>query len=160
MAFVERAEVGPIESFMTEDHVALDRLLGAAQRADGSIDDAAYTRFRGGLLRHIGMEEKVLLPFARDKRGGTPLEVAAQLRADHSEIAKLLVRSPSPAIIAALQAILGEHNRIEEGPRGLYATCDALAGAEAAQLVVERLRAQPEVPQAKYYDGPLHRRVS
>ena len=157
---VERAaEVGPIESFMTEDHVELDRLLRAAQKPDGTIDDAAYTRFRGGLLRHIAMEEKVLLPFARDKRGGTPLAVAAQLRADHSEIAKLLVRSPSTAIIAALQAILGEHNDIEEGASGLYATCDALAGGEAAELV-ERLRAQPEVPQAKYYDGPLHRRVS
>ncbi len=153
------AEVGPIESFMTEDHVELDRLLGAAQRPDGTIDDAAYTRFRGRLLRHIAMEEKVLLPFAREKRAGAPLAVAAQLRADHGEIAKLLVRSPSPAIIAALQAILGEHNRLEEGPRGLYATCDALAGEESGELV-ERLRARPEVPQAKYYDGPLHRRGS
>ena len=156
---VEHAvEVGPIESFMTEDHVELDRLLRAAQGPDGAIDDDAYKRFRGGLLRHIAMEEKVLLPFARTRRGA-PLDVAAQLRDDHSEIAKLLVRSPTPAIIAALQAILGQHNEIEEGPRGLYATCDALAGEEAA-LLVERLRAQPEVPQAKYYDGPLHRRVS
>lgn len=162
---MERAAVGPIESFMTEDHVELDRLLAASQRADGTIDGEVYSRFRGGLLRHIGMEEKVLLPFARaevDARGGDKsalVALAAQLRADHSEIAKLLVRSPSPKIIAALEALLGEHNRLEEGPRGLYATCDALAGEEAGPLV-ERLRAQPEVPQAKYYDGPLHRRVS
>lgn len=154
----QAAQVGPIEAFMTEDHVQLDRLLRASQRADGTIEDAAYTRFRGGLLRHIAMEEKVLLPFAREKQGA-PLAVAAQLRADHSEIAKLLVRSPSAAIITSLEEILGKHNQIEEGPGGLYATCDALAGADAAQLV-ERLRAQPEVPQAKYYDGPLHRRVS
>ncbi len=167
MAMIKRAvAVGPIESFMTEDHVELDRLLRAAQSSTSNptsssgdaIDDVAYRRFRGGLLRHIAMEEKVLLPYARDKHGA-PLAVAAQLRDDHSAIAKLLVRSPTPEIIAALQEILGHHNEIEEGPSGLYATCDALAGDEAAKLA-ERLRAQPEVPQAKYYDGPLHRRVS
>lgn len=146
---------GPIESFMTEDHVELDRTLGATERAGGVIDDEAYTRFRGGLLRHIAMEEKVLLPFARAKRGES-LAMATELRADHSEIAKLLVRSPSASIIASLREILGKHNRIEEGPGGLYAICDALAGEEAVQIVV-RLRAQPEVPLAKYYDGPLHR---
>jgi hypothetical protein len=159
-------EVGPIESFMTEDHVQLDRLLRASQRPDGTIDDTTYRRFRGGLLRHIAMEEKVLLPFARSKAPpsthgdltkDTPLAIAPQLRADHSEIAILLVRSPTTAIIAELETILGRHNELEEGPRGLYATCDALAGDEAEQLV-ERLRAQPEIPQAKYFDGPLHRR--
>ncbi|MBX3263980.1 MAG: hemerythrin domain-containing protein [Labilithrix sp.] len=150
------APAGEVERLMTQDHARLEGLLRAAQRSDGTIDGAAYALFRGGLLRHIAMEEKVLLPFAREKQGA-PLAVAAELRADHGEIAKLLVRSPSAAIVAALEAILGRHNQIEEGPGGLYATCDALAGAEAARLV-ERLRAQPEVPQAKYYDGPLHRR--
>ena len=115
------AEVGPIESFMTEDHVHLDRLLRAAQRSDGTIDFASYWHFRGGLLRHIAMEEKVLLPFARGKHG-RPLAMAAQLREDHSEIAKLLVRSPTREIITALEGILGRHNRIEEGPRGLACT--------------------------------------
>lgn len=152
------APVGVIEQLMTQDHARLEGLLRAAQRSDGTIDGAAYAVFRGGLLRHIAMEEKVLLPFARDKRGA-PLAVAAQLRADHGEIAKLLVRSPSAAIVAAIEEILGRHNPIEEGPGGLYATCDALAGAEA-ERIVERLRAQPVVPQAKYYDGPLHRRGS
>ncbi len=151
--------VGPIERFMTEDHVELDRLLSASEKQDGTIDDEAYRRFRGGLLRHIAMEEKVLLPFARAKNGGSPLAVATELRDDHSEIAKLLVRSPTPAIVAALKAILGEHNKIEEGSGGLYATCDALAADEAEQIVA-RLRAMPEVPQAKYYDGPLHRRTA
>jgi hypothetical protein len=150
-----RSVVGPIEAFMTADHVELDRLLRVAERADGTIDDEAYAGFRAGLLRHIAMEEKVLLPFARVKRGA-PLELAAELRADHGVIAKLLVRSPVPSIVASLQEVLSRHNGLEEGPRGLYAACDALAGEEAAE-VVARLRAQPEVPLAKYYDGPLHR---
>jgi hypothetical protein len=151
------SSVGAIERFMVEDHERIDRLLGAAERDDGSIDNDAYAELRHDLLRHIGMEEKVLLPFAREKRGGEPLGIAAALRADHAEIAKLLVRSPTKAIIASLRGILGRHNALEEAPDGLYATCDALAVDEAAALV-ERLRAQPTVPLAKYYDGPTHRR--
>ncbi len=139
---------------MVEDHVELDRLLRESERADGSIDDAIYTRFREGLLRHIGMEEKVLLPDARARRGGEPLPMAAQLRRDHGEVAKLLVRPPTLERFQELRELLGKHNAIEEGPNGLYAICDALAGDEAT-AVVERLRAQPRVPLAPYYDGPL-----
>ena len=148
---------GAIERFMTEDHTRLDRALDASVRHDASIDDAAYTELRSGLLRHIGMEEKILLPFARARRGGEPLPVAATLRADHSAIAKLLVRSPSAPLVAELRALLARHNPLEEGPGGLYAACDALAGTETeADAIVEQLRAQPVVPLAKYYDGPSH----
>jgi hypothetical protein len=144
--------IGPIEAFMTEDHARLDALLREA-----AGDDDAYRAFRGGLLRHIAMEEKVLLPFARAQRG-TPLVIAAQLRADHSRIARLLVQSPTRALIDELCKVLEIHNGIEEGPEGLYATCDALAGDDAS-AIVEKLRAQPTVPLAPYYDGPLVRRV-
>lgn len=144
--------IGPVEAFMTEDHARLDALLRASNG-----DDDEYRAFRGGLLRHIAMEEKVLLPFARAARGA-PLAIAAQLRADHSRIARLLVQSPTRALVDELCAVLETHNAIEEGPTGLYATCDALAG-DGATAIVERLRAQPAVPQAKYYDGPLLRRV-
>jgi hypothetical protein len=140
---------------MVDVHVRLDRLLSAA--AEGpSIDTDAYARFRHDLLRHIAMEEKVLLPDARARRGGAPLEMAARLRADHGAIAKLLVPTPTHAIVDTLRAILARHNVFEEGPLGLYAVCDALAGDDAP-AVVERLRAQPSVPVAKHYDGPLLR---
>lgn len=154
--FALAATVGPIERFMVEDHVRLAGLLEAA--TSGPVIDAeAYARFRHDLLRHIGMEERVLLPDARARRAGVPLEVAALLRADHGEIAKLLVRSPSVTLVDALRELLARHNALEEGPDALYAQCDALAGKEAT-AVVDRLRAQPSVPLAKYYDGPLHRR--
>jgi hypothetical protein len=146
--------VGPIERFMVEDHVRVDRLLDAATR-DGRIDEATYAKFRHDLLRHIAMEEKVLLPYARVQRRGAPLPLAVQLRADHGAIAKLLVRSPTPQIVDELRELLARHNVLEEGSDGLYAACDALAGDDAA-LVVERLGNQPNVPLAKYYDGPLH----
>jgi hypothetical protein len=144
-----------IEMLMSEDHARLDRLLARSQRPDGTIDAAAYGDFRGGLLRHIAMEEKVLLPFARTRNGGAPLAIAAALRADHGKIAKLLVPTPTPALCDELRTLLGAHNALEEGPRGLYATCDALAGDDVSD-VLARLRALPEVPVAPHYDGPPH----
>ena len=150
------AQIGPIERFMVEDHARLDRLLAASERPDGAIDEVTYTRFRHDLLRHIGMEEKILFPFARARRDGEPLEIAAQLRRDHGEIARLLVGSPSTTRIRSLRAILGRHNALEEGAAGIYASCDTFAGVEADE-VVARLGAQPEVPLAPYYDGPPHR---
>ena len=95
--------VGPIEMFLTADHVGIDALLARADKGDGT---------------------------------------------------------PTRAICAELRAVLARHNPLEEGSDGLYATCDALAGAEAEQ-VVERLKSQPQVPMAAHYDGPLvskHRR--
>ena len=152
--------VGLIEQFLTVDHVRIDELLAKADPGDGTIQLEAYAAFRQALLRHIAMEEKVLLPFAKAKRGGAALPIAAALRKDHGQIAALLVPSPTSAICAELRAVLVRHNPLEEGGEGLYATCDALAGAEAEQ-VVERLKAQPQVPMAAHYDGPLiskHRR--
>jgi hypothetical protein len=54
---------GPVASFLAGDHVRLDALLRRAT-APRAIDEAAYAEFRAGLLRHIGMEEKILLPAA------------------------------------------------------------------------------------------------
>jgi hypothetical protein len=150
-------ESGAIARFMVEDHGRLDRLLAASEGPDGAIDEPIYTRFRHDLLRHIGMEEKVLLPFARAARGGEPLEVATQLRRDHAQIARILAGRPSSAQLASLREILSRHNALEEGVTGLYAICDVLARGEAAALVVQ-LRALPNVPLAPYSDGPARGR--
>lgn len=148
--------MGPIERFMSEDHARLDALLHASV-VGGGIDAATYERFRAGLLRHIGMEEKILLPFAKEKRGGEPLPIARALRTDHGSIAKLLVPTPTPALCETLRAELARHNALEEGDQGLYATCDALANG-GSEDVVNALRAAPAVPTAKHYDGPLLKR--
>ena len=145
---------GPIETFLTADHARLDSLLAVAVRPDGTVDAQAYAAFRQGLLRHIAMEEKVLLPYAKAKRGGEALPVAAQLRKDHGALAALLVPSPTPQICAELRAILSRHNALEEGHEGLYAACDTLAHGEA-DGVIARLGALPSVPMAPHYDGPL-----
>jgi hypothetical protein len=151
---VPPADPGPIRCFLSAEHARIDTLLGRAERADATIDVGLYGEFRQALLRHIAMEEKVLLPYARSKRGGEPLPIASTLRKDHGQIAALLVPTPNSVIVSQLRAVLARHNPLEEGADGLYATCDVLAGADA-ERVVERLALQPQVPMAPHYDGPL-----
>ena len=138
---------------MADDHVRLDALLQRVAHDPARVDMAAYALFRAGLLRHIGFEEKILLPAAQRARDGEPLPFAAKLRLDHGALAALLVPSPTPAVIAAIRTILGAHNPIEEDPVGLYDTCERLAGAGCDALLA-RLGAAPEVRAAAHNDGP------
>ena len=136
---------GPIYRMLADDHARLDQLLQTAVADVAHVDERVYTEFRRGLLRHISMEEKVLLPAAQRARGGEPLESAARLRLDHGAIVALLVPRPTAPIIAALRHILANHNRIEEGPDGVYETCERVVGADR-DAVVAALRATPDVP--------------
>ena len=138
--------------FLSEDHARLDELFRRAVDREGPIDQTAYDGFRAGLLRHIGMEEKILLPAAQ-RCGGKPLPIAQALRLDHGALACLLMPTPTPAIITAIRAILTRHNQLEEGPDGLYARCERLAGPEAGALL-ERLMAAPELHVMPHSDSP------
>lgn len=151
---------GPIDRFLSEDHARLDELLHKAVADPSTVDLAAYELFRGGLLRHISMEEKVLLPAARRLRGGEPLPVAKHLRADHGALAALLVPTPTPEIIAAIRDVLAAHNPLEEGPDGVYVECERLAGREAESLLA-RIHEVAEVPLAAHVDGPrVHEHIA
>jgi hypothetical protein len=143
---------GPLYEFLQQDHARLDELLRRCD-ATPAIDSASYESFRRGLLRHIAMEEKVLLPEARRQRGGEPLPVAKQLRADHAALAALLVPTPTHEILAKVRDVLAEHDPLEENPGGLYEVCEELAGADVGALVA-RVKAMPEVPVARHFDGP------
>jgi hypothetical protein len=144
---------GPITQFLQDDHRRLEKLLKSALASGGRIEQGQYDEFRAGLLRHIGMEEKILLPAAQRANGGTPLSIAATLRLEHGAIAALLMPTPTPELIAALHSILKKHNKVEEGRDGLYATCDNLAGAETENLVA-KLRAAPAVAVLPHSDTP------
>ena len=144
---------GRLHTFLAADHQQLDTLLAMAT-AGPTIDLQAYARFRAGLLKHIGMEEKILLPAVQQLNDGQPLPIAAKLRLDHGAIAALLVPSPTRGIIGLLRRILSAHNLIEEAPNGLYVTCDRLAGNDWEPLL-ERLQRAPEVPVAAHADSPL-----
>jgi len=143
---------GPLHRFLQEDHRRLEDLLRCSAEPE-AVDLKAYELFRAGLLRHIAMEEKVLLPEARRLRHGESLPVAKQLRADHAALASLLVPTPTHEIVAAIREVLAEHNPLEEGPAGLYAVCEQLARTEVDALIA-RLQATPEVRLARHCDGP------
>ena len=144
---------GKIYRYLADDHARLDGLLQRATIHPDTIEPSAYAEFRAGLLKHIGMEEKILLPAAQRARGGIPLPIAAKLRLDHGALAALLVPTPTASIIAAIRAVLEAHNPIEEGPGGLYEQCEELAGAQADQIL-DALRNAPKVKVNPHNDGP------
>jgi hypothetical protein len=143
--------VGPIEQILVADHRRLDALLARAVAQPGANDHDAFESFRAGLLRHVGIEEKILLREARAARNGEPLPVGATLRVQHGAIASLLVPTPTPTIVAELRALLAEHNRLEEGEGGLYSECDRLLAPRIDEIVA-RIAAAPEVPEARRRD--------
>jgi hypothetical protein len=145
--------MGPIHRLLAGDHARLDVLLTCASPPSGGMDLASFALFRAGILRHIGMEEKVLLQEGRRANGGEPLPMASRLRIDHGAIAILLVPSPTPGTVAEIRSILAGHNEVEEGPDGFYEVSDRLL-APSVEAVLERLRTFPEVKLAPHVDGP------
>ena len=143
---------GKIYRYLADDHRRLDALLERAMSDPENVDAAAYAQFRSGLLKHIGMEEKVLLPAAQKFRGGEPLPVAPRVRLDHGALVSLLVPSPTVPVVAAIRAILKVHNPIEEDRGGMYDQCEELAGAEVDQIL-RRLRDYPEVKVLPHVDS-------
>ena len=147
-----RVTVDPVQAFLRRDHERLARLLDAACRGD-SIDALAFQPFRAGLLRHIGMEEKLLLPALKQVCGAEVLSFARQMKLDHSALAALLVPTPTREIVARLRALLEIHNAMEEGDGGVYDRCERLAPAARDDLLAA-LNAAREVKLAPYQDGP------
>ena len=143
---------GVLHEYMAADHDRLDRLLERAVASADRFDLEAFEEFRAGLLRHIGIEEKILLPDARRRRGGERLPVAARLRVEHAAIASLLVPTPDRALVEELRKILVPHNRLEEGDGGVYQMVETIAGADASALL-ERARSAPLPPVARHFDG-------
>ena len=145
---------GKIHNYLVDDHLRLDDALRRATDSPDVIDMSAYAEFREGLLRHIGMEEKILLRAAQIANGGEPIGSAARLHLDHGALAALLVLTPTPSIIAAIRTILHRHNPIEEGPGGAYEECERLLGHDTDQVLL-RLQDAPRVPVAKHIDSPI-----
>ena len=140
-----------IGEYLERDHRRLDHLLSYAASDPNTVERGAFAEFRRGLLKHISMEEKILLPTVQALRRGEPLRIAAQLRLQHGAIAALLVPSPRSAVVNALKVVLARHNPIEEGTAGVYAECDRIVGPELVGLL-GRLQAAAEVPVARHVD--------
>ncbi|MCB9506364.1 MAG: hemerythrin domain-containing protein [Myxococcales bacterium] len=146
-----------IAAYLHADHERLRRLLHRATAAT-ELDLAAFADFRRGLLRHIGIEEKLLLPAARGARGGSPLERARDLRIDHAAITSLLVGTPDRALCREIEALLFVHDAKEEGCGGVYDECERLLSDDEIAVLAQRAAAFPAVKVTPYYDGPkVHR---
>ena len=144
---------GILTGYLAADHDRLDGLLRSALRTAGTIDMGPYAEFRAGLMRHIAMEEKVMLPAVARMQGGRQAEIASRLRLDHGALVALLVPPPTPSIIATMLFILDGHNALEEKDGGVYELVDTLAGAEAESLL-QQLRDTPPVPVLPHNERP------
>lgn len=143
---------GPLVKTLAADHLVLDALLAGALAPDGDVDRRAYDDFREGLLRHIAVEEKILLAAAREASGGEEIPEARQLHVEHGALAALLVPTPTRELALEIRKILGPHNALEE-EGGVYERCEALL-ADRADDVLRRIRQYPGVKVAQYNDGP------
>ena len=142
--------VGKLSAFMTAQHRELDNLLLQVGSDGASLDSRAYQSFRELLLRHIRIEERILLPMAERKQGAA-LPIAARLRLDHGALAALVMLPPSSRAFRALRALLDAHNPLEESEDGAYARCEGLAGAEMDELLVQ-IETAPPVPVSPWID--------
>jgi hypothetical protein len=143
-----------LRDFLAADHDRLDALLRAAAANGERVELEPYEAFRRGLLKHVGMEELILMPAAKAAREGKPPALFERVRRDHGALTSLLIPAPTPRLVSALRAILSEHNRMEEEQAaGLYADCEDALGAGRPALL-ERLRTAADIPPAAHADGP------
>jgi len=141
-----------IQKFFTTDHRRLDALLRQAFGSPPAIDENAYGLFRIGLLRHIALEEKILIP-GLQARYQAQYPPAARLRLEHGAIAALLVLPPSETVKNLLVELLRHHNTREESTTGLYRDCDCLL-SDAVNMLMNKATSYPDVPVMPYNGSP------
>ena len=124
-------------------------LLERAVLEPDNIDMSAYAQFRSGLLKHIAMEEKIILPAARRLRGDEPLPVAARLRLDHGALTALLVPTPTASILAAIRAISKPIIRSRRTPAG------CTINARNWEQILRRLENYSDVKVVPHVDSPF-----
>ncbi len=132
--------------YLTSDHRRLEALFAAALEP-GEVDLARYDEFRIGLLRHIAIEETIVLPLVREHKGSFFAD--RQLHLEHA----LLVPPPTPEVTRALAALLKKHNLLEETDRTLYDTLDDCCRDKHPELV-RRLAEHPAPPLSKNINNP------
>lgn len=144
---------GPLARFLGADHERLHERLAASLAGTDGVRLEPFASFRAGILRHIAMEEKHLIPRATAALGGRRPAVADLLHIDHSAIAALLVPPPTREIVAELRSILDRHDRCEEEPGGLYDICERALGAQASLHLLAQLAQHPPVSLKAYNSG-------
>jgi hypothetical protein len=93
---------GPLSEYLSGDHERLGQLLERCRDHPATDEREAYDAFRAGLLRHIGIEEKLLFPVAR-RLGNAVLSARVdRLHRDHAALAALLVPTPTAEIVQTI----------------------------------------------------------
>jgi hemerythrin superfamily protein len=137
-----------ISRYLEDDHRRIEQFL---QRATPE----RYAEFRRALLRHIGMEEKILFPAIRSTAGGNSVPGLEQLHLDHGALAAMLVPTPTAAIVNAIRSILDRHNQIEEGPTGIYRQFEKFSTPDEAARVLAKLQSTPAVTVNPHVDNSI-----
>ena len=144
-----------ISSYLEDDHRRIERLLQNAMQPGDRFEPGTYQEFRGALLRHIGIEEKILFPAIRSAAGGNSIPGMEQLHLDHGALAAMLVPTPTAAIVSAIRSILERHNLIEEGTEGIYRRFEKLATRDEAGRVLVKLESAPPVAMNPHVDNAI-----
>lgn len=148
-------EVRRITEYLTLDHQRLHRELEASTEG-GAFHPGPFARFRAGLLRHIGIEEKLLFPAVRRASGELP-EGAARLRIEHGALTSLLVPTPDVALVREIASLLDGHDAQEEAG-GVYARCEEALGEAVSRELTREAERRASPPLMPHYDGPtVHR---
>jgi hypothetical protein len=144
---------GALYQYLADDHERLDSLFQRAVARPGVIDVESYQEFRKGLLRHISMEEKIVLPAIARWQGGRKAAIGERLRLDHGALVALLAPPPTPSIMLTIRSILEVHDELEEREGGLYKLLEDVAGPEMEQMLAQ-LKAAPPVAVLPNNDKP------
>ena len=145
--------MGALYEYLTADHKRFAALLESTVAQPGVINMKPYSEFRKDLLRHISIEEKIVLPAIARWQGGRKAAIADRLRLDHSAIVSLLVPHPTRAILLTLRSIFEVHNPREEGKGGLYELFEMLSGLETDAMLA-MLKAAPAVRVLPHNEQP------
>ena len=135
---------GALYQYLANDHDRLDALLERAIASHEVVDNQAFGEFRKGLLRHIGMEEKIVFPAIVKRLDKKRASIIARLHLDHGAIVSLLAPPPSASVVATLQSILQAHNGLEEQVDGLYELLEESVGSETEEWLAQ-LKTVPPV---------------
>jgi len=124
----------------------LDRCLSPT----GELNLRAYEEFRRRQLRHVAIEEKVLLPaLARRKKLSAAFQNA--LHKDHEAIVVLCVTAPNPDFVRDLKELIAWHQKVEEEPNGFYDLFDRHVGDDPQ--VSEALAHLPPISPPPFASG-------
>ncbi|MFO7563072.1 MAG: hemerythrin domain-containing protein [Enhygromyxa sp.] len=142
-----------LRDWLSGDHEEIDGLLRSALGSE-PFDLAVFAQFRERLLRHIGIEERLLFPAVKRAHEGQLPVSAGPLRVDHAALTSLLVPTPDHALAREIAGLLEGHNLLEERAGGVYDECIALLDDASAEAVLRDARQRRPVPTTKYFDGP------